>query len=242
MDEPMPRLPRCTPSGIPQHIIQRGNDRQPCFLSRSDYAVYLSCLDESSRRYCVDVHAWVLMTNHVHLLVTPHADKGISSMMQSVGRDYVSWFNEHHERTGTLWEGRFKSCLIDSDRYLLCCQRYIELNPVRAGIVADPADYHWSSFRCNALGQRSRLVVPHEVYLHLGKSAEERRANYRELFALELDSEQLRQIRKSVNSGMALGSERFKAECEMRLGRRCQPAPRGRRAIVLTKQLGSDPN
>jgi putative transposase len=229
-DEFMPRLPRCAPPGIPQHIIQRGNDRQPCFDDPSDFAVYLSRLDESARRHCVDIHAWVLMTNHVHLLVTPHSRHGVSDMMQSLGRDYVSWFNHHHERTGTLWEGRFKSCLVDTEHYLFQCYRYIEMNPVRAGMVSHPADYWWSSFRCNALGRRSKIVVPHDVYLQLGKSMDERAAAYRQMFLQELSDRQLEEIRAAIKSGTILGSERFKDDCEARLGRRIRPGVRGRRS------------
>lgn len=228
----MPRLRRFAPIGLPQHIIQRGNDRQACFVDEADYAVYVARLDEASRKYCVDIHAWVLMTNHVHLLVSPRQANGVSAMMQSLGRDYVSWFNQRHERTGTLWEGRFRSCLIDADEYLLRCYRYIELNPVRAGIVADPADYAWSSYRCNALGSHSRLVVPHELYLALGRSSAQRMATYRDLFNVVLEQHQLHDIRRSVNSGRVLGSERFKDACEARLGRRLRPGPRGRPKVA----------
>jgi len=237
----MPRLPRCAPPDIPQHIIQRGNDRQACFADKQDFAVYLNCLDESSRRYCVDIHAWALMTNHVHLIVSPRSDGSISLMMQAVGRDYVSWFNKRHTRTGTLWEGRFRSCLIDSEHYLLTCYRYVEMNPVRAGLVSHPVLYEWSSYRHNALGHRSRLLTAHPVYLQLGRSAAERLAAYQELFSEQLDETQLSDIRAATNRGLALGSQRFKDECTLRLGRRFVPGVRGRRHRVLTNQMGSDP-
>lgn len=224
----MPRLPRSCPAGLPQHVIQRGNNRQPCFASADDFRVYLACLDRASRQYCVDIHAWVLMTNHVHLLASPCNSGGISAMMQSLGRDYVTYFNQRYQRSGTLWEGRFRSCVIESEQYLLCCYRYIELNPVRAGMVAAPGDYVWSSYRSNAWGKRSQLIVPHEQYLLLGKTAAERMAAYRELFRLVLDDGQLNEIRKTLNTGMALGSERFKDEIGSRWGRRVRPGLKGR--------------
>lgn len=224
----MPRPPRYAPPGIPQHVIQRGNDRQACFVGEADYAVYIARLDEAAREHCVDIHAWVLMTNHVHLLVTPRRLDGLSKMMQCLGRNYVGWFNQCHERTGTLWEGRFRSCLVDADEYLLRCYRYIELNPVRAGIVADPADYPWSSFRCNALGRYSRLIVPHELYLSLGRTPALRMATYRELFNVALEPENLHAIRRAIKSGRVLGRDCFREECEARSGRSLQPGPRGR--------------
>jgi putative transposase len=168
------------------------------------------------------------MTNHVHLLATPHNSNGISSMMQGLGRQYVSWFNQHYQRTGTLWEGRFRSCQIESEHYLLRCYRYIEMNPVRAGMVSSPAEYEWSSFRCNALGWHSRIVVPHELYSQLGKSPKERHAAYLELFNMKPDSDEIDEFRDAINKGLALGSEGFKTEFELRWGRRLRSAPRGR--------------
>ena len=146
----MARLPRFCPSGVAQHIIQRGNNRQVCFASNEDLAAYAYWLKLYSNEFDVDVHAWVFMTNHVHLLVTPSTDDGVSKFMQSLGRHYVRYFNKVYKRSGTLWEGRFKSCLVQSEEYLLQCYRYIELNPVRANMVNDPADYIWSSYQCNA--------------------------------------------------------------------------------------------
>ena len=146
----MARLPRLCPIGIPQHIIQRGNNRQVCFASEDDFIAYVHWLTEYAKEFGVKVHAWVLMTNHVHLLATPMTEGGISKMMQALGRRYVRYFNYTYQRTGTLWEGRFKSCVISAEEYFFICQRYIELNPVRADMVAHPADYKWSSYRFHA--------------------------------------------------------------------------------------------
>lgn len=156
----MARLLRICPLGIPQHVIQRGNNRQICFAAGEDFAAYAHWLYEAAEEYDVAIHAWVFMTNHVHILATPQQQNGISHMMQKVGRYYVRYFNRAYHRSGTLWEGRFKSCVVDADDYLLICQRYIELNPVRAGMVGDPADYHWSSYRSNGLGKSSKLWTP----------------------------------------------------------------------------------
>jgi len=147
----MPRKPRISPIGIAQHIITRGNNRQVCFTSEEDMAFYMSCLKDYAKKHDVEVHAWVLMTNHIHLLCTPNVEHAISKMMQDVGRLYVHYFNKTYRRSGTLWEGRFKSSLVQSEEYLLSVYRYIELNPVRAGMVNDPADYAFSSYQINAL-------------------------------------------------------------------------------------------
>ena len=227
----MPRLARLCPEGIPQHIIQRGNNRSVCFCSEDDLAFYIYCLKEYSLKYEVDIHAWVLMTNHVHLLGTPKKGGAVSRMMQSVGRMYVRYFNKTYRRTGTLWEGRFKSCLVESERYLLECYRYIELNPVVANMVQDPAEYYWSSYQCNALGKESSLLKPHQEYLSLGKSSDERLKNYRELFKYHIDEEMVTDIREAVNKGMALGSGRFKEQIEQTYHRRVVPRKAGRPRI-----------
>lgn len=184
----MPRQPRPDLAGVPQHVVQRGNDRQPCFYVADDYRRYLGGLRESATRYGCVVHAYVLMTNHVHLLVTPSSVGAVSRMMQWLGRQYVGYINGRYRRTGTLWEGRYKSCLVDTERYLLTCYRYIELNPVRAAMVADPADYAWSSYRANAQALADPLVVPHAEYLRLGADAPERCVAYRYLFEDALDA------------------------------------------------------
>ena len=224
----MARLKRIGPLGIPQHIIQRGNNRQVCFASEQDMAVYANLLHEYSKEFSVSVHAWVFMTNHVHLLATPHIDQGISRMMQAQGRRYVRYFNREYQRSGTLWEGRFKSSLVQSESYLLHCQRYIELNPVRANMVADPSDYKWSSYQHNALGKNAALCTPHEEYLRLGTMDKERQEVYRELFRYHVDGDLMDDIRSAANKGLALGGERFKNEIEQLLGRRVRAAKMGR--------------
>jgi putative transposase len=225
----MPRLPRISPAGVAVHVIQRGNNRQACFVSDEDHWAYTGWLKEYSSRYRVDIHAWVMMTNHVHLLCTPQGDNGISKMMQAVGRRYVQYFNREYRRSGTLWEGRFKSCLVQDEIYLLELYRYIELNPVRAGMVTDPGKYRWSSYQINGLGKESDLCTPHQEYLALGDDPSERQAGYRALFAYHVEGELLKDIRSNTNKGMAVGSDRFKKEIETLTGRRLQSKKRGRR-------------
>lgn len=224
----MARLKRIGPVGIPQHIIQRGNNHQVCFAAEQDMAVYANLLHEYAREFAVSIHAWVFMTNHVHLLVTPHLPEGVSKMMQAQGRRYVRYFNREYRRSGTLWEGRFKSSLVESETYLLHCQRYIELNPVRANMVADPADYAWSSYQYNALGRHIDLCTPHEEYLRLGDTDKKRQEIYRELFRYHVDGRLLEDIRAAANKGLAFGGERFKAEIEQLHGRRVKAAKMGR--------------
>ena len=224
----MARSSRVCPIGMPQHVIQRGNNRQVCFADEQDFAAYAGWLKGYSKKYQVDIHAWVLMTNHVHLLCTPRGQNAVSHMMQSLGRHYVRYFNFSYKRTGTLWEGRFKSCLVQEETYLIQLYRYIELNPVRAGMVEQPSDYVWSSYPINALGKVSELCTPHAVYLALGKDANERQASYRELFKHHVDGKLLEDIRLAVNKGMALGSERFKTEIESLSGRRMTAKKMGR--------------
>lgn len=224
----MARLARVAPVGVPQHIIQRGNNRQICFGSDDDFVVYLGWLKEYSTKYSVDVHAWVLMSNHVHLLCTPQAENAISQMMQALGRQYVRYFNYTYKRSGTLWEGRYKSCLVDAERYLLELYRYIELNPIRASMVEDPASYVWSSYQINALGKASSLCTPHNLYMRLGVDASERMQAYRDLFKSHVAGELLNDIRQAARTGMALGHERFKQKIEVLTNRRQTPQKRGR--------------
>jgi putative transposase len=224
----MARLLRISPAGVPVHVIQRGNNRQVCFESDDDHEAYAGWLAEYSHRYSVDIHAWVLMSNHVHLLCTPRVEGGISRMMQGLGRRYVQYFNSKYGRTGTLWNGRFKSCLIQEERYLLQVYKYIELNPVRAGMVADPGAYRWSSYQVNGLGEVSYLCTPHEEYLSLGKDAEERQRNYREFLFQNIDEEVLKEIRTRTHQGMAVGNDQFKEEIWTLTGRRLKPEKRGR--------------
>ena len=224
----MARLERASLTGVPQHIIQRGNNRQVCFGSEEDMKAYLHWLKEYSKKHQVDIHAWVLMTNHVHLLCTPQTEKAISNMIQSLGRMYVRYFNYTYKRSGTLWEGRFKSSLVQSERYLLELYRYIELNPVRANMVSEPSEYNWSSYQCNGLGEISELQTPHPEYLALGKNSQERQAKYRALFKAHLTKPLIDEIRKSINKGLALGDDRFTSQIETLTKKRVTAGAKGR--------------
>ena len=224
----MPRRARIKCSGIPHHIIQRGNNRLACFFSEADYQFYLESLSEGAKRYNCGVHAYVLMTNHVHLLVTPGEEKDLSYLMRYLGSRYVQHVNYVYRRSGTLWEGRFKSSLIDSGRYLLTCYRYIELNPVRAGMVAEPADYKWSSYGAHALGHANDLILDHPCYLALSENSAMRQEAYRELFRCHVEEETLKAIRESVNSGLALGGDQFKYQIEAALARSVRAGKPGR--------------
>jgi len=224
----MPRLTRVAPIGVAQHVIQRGNNRQLCFGCESDMAAYLNWLKEYAKKYEVGIHAWVLMTNHVHILCTPNQELAVSKMMQSLGRQYVRYFNYTYGRSGTLWEGRFKACLIESERYLLEVYRYIELNPVRACMVTEPSEYQWSSYQCNALGKGSDLRTTHELYDELGRTNRERQQNYRELFKAHVSNKLITELRKATNSGLALGSECFILKLEELSGQRVSRGSVGR--------------
>lgn len=223
----MARKPRVCPGGVAQHIVQRGNNRQTCFGGEADCAAYAHWLRAAAERWGVALHAWVLMTNHVHLLATPGSADAVSGMMQDLGRRYVRYFNHRWRRSGTLWEGRFRSCLVQERQYLLQCYRYIELNPVRAGMVVDPAEYRWSSYQANALGVASSLRTPHPEYLALG-DAKSRLAHYRALFSAPADNDLAAEIRRVTERGLALGDARFVDEMERVTGRRLRPARMGR--------------
>jgi len=175
----MPRKRRMYLPGIPAHVVQRGNNRDACFFDEQDYREYLNWLKEATEKYRVALHAYVLMTNHVHLLMTPSDEAGISKVMQSVGRRYVQYVNHNYRRSGTLWEGRHKGSIVDAEDYLLSCYRYIELNPVRAGMVEHPGDYSWSSYRHHAYGEKNREIIDHPLYIALGQQNEQRWACYR---------------------------------------------------------------
>ena len=224
----MPRMARLDVAGVAQHVVQRGNDRQACFFREADYVRYLQDLREASLKFGCLIHAYVLMTNHVHLLVTPREAGSIGRLMQAVGRRYVRYINDAFRRTGTLWEGRYKSCLVDSERYLLACYRYIELNPVRAGMVPGPGDYRWSSYGGNALGSFDPLVVPHAVYEQVAYEAGERQSRYRELVAQGISDEELESLRLYVQRQRALGSPRFQDQIEHQLQRRAGLGQPGR--------------
>jgi putative transposase len=227
----MPRKPRFNLVGIPQHVIQRGNNREPCFYAEQDYRRYLDDLTEAAKKNDCRVHAYVLMTNHVHILVTPMIDHGISQMMQALGRRYVRYINTSYQRSGTLWEGRYKSSLVDSDQYLLTCMRYIELNPVRANMVAHPGEYKWSSYHCNAQDDNDMLLENHPIYMGLASSIKERQASYRELFRHHLDDNSLHEIRDSLNHELVLGRSYFKDKIEQITNRQTRLGVSGRPMI-----------
>jgi putative transposase len=223
----MVRLPRFVVPGQPQHVIVRGNNRSAIFCANEDYVFYRDKLRDACIKHGCELHAYVLMTNHVHFLMTPHDEIGISKVIQMLGRYYVQYYNYCYQRIGTLWEGRYKAALIDSESYLLICMRYIELNPVRASMVASPADYPWSSYRCNAQGADDSLVVPHDEYLRLGKSIEDCQALYRKLFRHHIAEAMLEELRDTTNKGWVLGSDRFKQQIKRHLERRVEPVARG---------------
>ena len=224
----MARYGRYRLAGQPQHVIHRGNNRQSIFFGDDDYRRCLDYLAQAAETHGCALHAYVLMPNHLHLLLTPERAVGLSSMMQSLGRRYTGYVNQVQGRTGTLWDGRFRATVIDSEAYLLTCSRYIECNPVRAGLVAEPGDYRWSSYGANGLGAADPLVQPHGLYRALGGAPAERQATYRALFARAPAEAELAAIRGATNRGWALGGERFLGAVEMAAGRPVQPRPRGR--------------
>lgn len=223
----MARLPRYVLPGQPQHLIQRGNNRQPIFFADVDYRFFLECLGDGVKRFPCEVHAYVLMTNHLHLLLTPQKPDSLSKLIQSVGRRYVQYVNYLYRRSGTLWEGRFRATPVDSEHYLLTCYRYIELNPVRATMVSHPHHYRWSSYRHHAEGKPDPLITDHPRYLALGRTDEERREAYKGLFRVDIDEATLSLIRETTNKGWALGNDRFRAQIEAETQRRAQPLPKG---------------
>lgn len=224
----MARQPRVTLPGVAQHVIQRGNNRQLIFHDDEDRGLFSAWLSQYARQREVLIHAWVYMTNHIHLLVTPQSEVGLPEMMQALGRQYVRYFNKRHRRTGTLYEGRYKSCVVDSDQYLLTCYRYIEMNPVRAGMVQHPGKYRWSSYLSNAQGDACGFLEPHISYLGLGNTADSRQRAYRKLFEQPLNESQVSDIRNATNRGHAFGGEIFKGNIESSTGTRLRPGQPGR--------------
>ncbi|MEX5544009.1 transposase [Pseudomonas pergaminensis] len=224
----MARRPRVILPDIPLHIIQRGNNRSACFYSDEDYIFYIDKLDLLAELYGCKIHAMCLMTNHVHLLLTPTCFAGAGLLMKGLGQRYVQYINRTYQRTGTLWEGRFRSCLVQKDNYVLACYRYIEMNPVRAGMVAHPGDYRWTSYRANAQGEASSFLSPHAVYRELGSSTMQRAKSYRSLFKDRLSPELIEQIRFSTNGNYVLGDQKFAAEIEQALGKRVSQGVSGR--------------
>ena len=224
----MPRKPRFYLPGVPVHVVQRGNNRGDIFFDETDYTVYLNGLKEASERYECKIHAYVLMINHVHLLASPKEKDSISRMMQFTGRSYVPYINHTYDRSGTLWEGRYKGSLVQDDSILLACMRYIELNPVRAGLVKTPAAYPWSSYHANASGRKNPLITPHNVYLALGRDEAGRRGAYKDLFRQRLETGTVEVIRSAWQTGTPLGNEQFKHKIEEALKMKVGYARRGR--------------
>jgi len=224
----MPRPARLNIPGIPQHVTQRGNNRQACFYADEDYRLYLELLNDACRIHACTLHAYVLMTNHVHLLITPSTTDGVSRVMCDLGRDFVRTINRNYHRTGTLWEGRFKSSLVDTNRYCLTCYRYIELNPVRAGMACHPADYRWSSYHYNGLGRPDTLISPHDCWLLLGEDDQARTATYEALCKDVLEQADIEHIRHCVNTGLPTGNDRFRRDIEKALSIRLGRGKRGR--------------
>ncbi len=224
----MPRRSRIIVPNIPLHIIQRGNNQQACFFADEDYLFYLDCLKEYACSSKCLIHAYVLMTNHVHLLITPKKTDSAGDLMKRLGQRYVQYINRTYKRSGTLWEGRFRSAIIEQEAYLFTCQRYIEMNPVRAGMVKEPGEYRWTSYHVNGQGEKSDLITHHFFYHGLGQTEAERQTSYKELFDHELESGEIEKIRKATNGNFALGTDRFKEEISEMLGRRVSPGKAGR--------------
>lgn len=233
----MARKTRLILPGVAVHITQRGNDRADCFRRDSDYLVYLLHLRELAEELACAVHAYCLMSNHVHLLITPTTAEGCIGLMKNLGQRYAQYFNHVHERTGALWEGRYHSCIVESPRYLLACYRYIELNPVRAGMVKDPRSYPWSSHMGNAGFGANRMLTPHIEYVALSEDPIRRRHAYRGLFEDAIEPAILGEIRSATLGGYPLVSDGFKAGLASTVGRKIDRQRRGRR-----RKLGSDPN
>lgn len=237
----MPRKPRFYQPGVTVHVFQRGHNKGPVFFDDQDYLAYLRFLKSSADAIGCPVHAYVLMTNHVHLLVTPAAANDVSLLLQSIGRHYVPYINKSYRRRGSLWEGRYKSCLVQAEDYFLLCMRYIEMNPVHAGMVGHPAQYRWSSYAANAQGVNNVIIQPHALYLTLGDNPEARQAAYRGLFEDIIAPDALDLIRASLHSGTPLGNDRFKQQIAAVAGRAVGYSKRGRPAGQKnTKSLGMD--
>jgi putative transposase len=210
----MSRPPRPDIPGIPQHVVQRGNNRLPCFLDDDDRLFYLAYFRLCLEKHGCALHAYVLMSNHVHLLLTPSLPGAVPRLMQEFGSRYTARFNQRHHRTGSLWEGRYRACLVDSDAYLLACHRYIEANPVRAGMVLSPEDYRWSSHCANAWGAADPLLTPHLDVLSLAGGAGDRFEAYRSLFDADVPAEQLASMRLHLRQRAAWGSDAFRQRVE----------------------------
>ena len=224
----MLRRPRIHLPGVPQHVIQRGVDRQPVFFADEDCQFYFDWLGVYAKGRGIELHAYCLMTNHVHLLLSSPSADALGGLMQDLGRRYVQYVNRPYRRSGGLWQGRYQASFVQSERYLLSCMRYVELNPVRAEMVVAPGDYRWSSYRANALGAQGALVVPRQEYLALGATPDERQANYRHLFVTEVDDPAWNLIRSATQQGVLVADSAFAEIIEQRLGHSIQARPRGR--------------
>lgn len=224
----MARLPRLTVPGYPHHILQRGNNRQAIFATGRDYQALLDLLTDNAKKFDVAVHAYVLMTNHFHLLATPKTAEGLPQMMQAVGRSYVRYFNDSQNRSGTLWEGRYKSTLIQPDRHLLACMVYVDLNPVRGGLVAQAADYPWSSHGHYTGARADKLITPHPLVWELGNTPFAREAAYADLVRGGISERQKADLTQSALSGWALGEPDFVADLQKLTDRRVARSSAGR--------------
>lgn len=222
----MPRMARLVLPDITLHVVQRGHDRRNCFFEDADYLAYLGYLAEFAGKYACSVHAYCLMTNHVHMLITPRAPDSCAQLMKYLGQHHVQRINSRRGRSGTLWEGRFYSCPVTTERYVLACYRYIELNPPRAGMVLHPSEYRWSSYRENVAGEPKGLLTPHMVYLAMARDADSRGSTYRTLFDVPLEEETVDDIRKATRGGYAIGTPR---------------RPRGRPRPPVMRKIGSVP-
>ncbi len=239
----MPRKPRFFLPDVPVHLVQRGRSREPVFFENNDYHAYLNWLKTAGERYDCAIHAYVLMTNHIHILATPKDQQGISRMMQYVGRHYVPYLNDTYGTSGSIWEGRYKASLISDEQYLFACMRYIELNPVRAEMVGRPGDYPWSSYRRNAEGEHDPLITEHSLFKALGKTKRKRQEAYKALFDVDLEESQRTAIRAAWQTGTPLGNNHFKELIEKKLktkvgqARRGRPEKRRKTEVRVTKGL-----
>ncbi|MGV8892808.1 MAG: transposase [Burkholderiaceae bacterium] len=224
----MARLPRLVIPQQPHHILQQGHNRQPIFCDSSDYLAFLGWLHDAARQYKVAIHAYVLMENHIHLLATPTEEAGLGRMMQWVGRHYVPYFNRKHDHIGTLWQGRFKTSVIEAPRYLLTCYRYLETNPVRSGLVAAAAQYPWSSYAHHVGARVDPLVTDHPLYWSLGNTPFEREAEYKALLEHALSPEQIALLNAALLKGWVLGDTAFQQSLAHQTQCRVAPAKRGR--------------
>lgn len=224
----MARLPRYRIRNQAQHIIQRSLDGQQVFVQDQDYQYYHDCLEAAAYNNNLQVHAYVLMQDHVHVLATPGNEDSISRTLQSVGRNYVQYYNECYGGSGSPWEGRYRATVLDPRQYMLVCSRYIELNPVREGLVKNPRDYQWSSYAANAKGAQDEMITASKQYQKLGKTDKERTKAYRDLFKSKIDAATVDLITESTLKGWALGNARFAAKIEELCGRRATPLPKGR--------------